>query len=112
MIDTSFIEETSNGDKGFIKEFFEMFLDLNPKSLESIREAINNKDFKELKHHAHQMKPSYDFIGLVESKNMCAEIELRCESQDIESIAKAFEVLERDSKIAYGELKKYLAELE
>lgn len=112
MINTSFIEETSNGDKSFIKEFFEMFLDLNPKSLQSIRDGINNKDFKELKHHAHQMKPSYGFIGMEEAKNMCAEIEEQCDSQDIESIVKAFEVLERDSKIAYGELKKYLAELE
>ena len=112
MIDTSFIEETSNGDTSFIKEFFEMFLDLNPKSMESIREGIKTKDFKELKHIAHQIKPSYGFIGLEEAKNMCAEIEAKSESQDMEVIVKAFEIIERDSLIAYGELKQYLAKLD
>ncbi len=63
-INLQYMKEISNGDKEYEKLVTEQFIELVPRELESLRKAIENQDFDNLKHIAHSMKTSISIMGL------------------------------------------------
>ncbi|MBD0332948.1 MAG: response regulator [Chitinophagaceae bacterium] len=66
VIDLSYLKELSNGDVEFENSIIREFIIQMPKELELLREAVNNKEFQQIKSIAHGMKSSVSYMGLSE----------------------------------------------
>lgn len=64
MIDLSYLERLSNGNKVFVKEMIALFLSENPEEIKSIEQAIREKDHAAIKAAAHKLRSTIPFIGI------------------------------------------------
>ncbi|MGZ3901030.1 MAG: Hpt domain-containing protein, partial [Bacteroidia bacterium] len=60
----SYLLSLSKGDKGFIKNMINVFLEENPKEVNNLEQSINEKDFDKIKAAAHKLKSTIPFVGL------------------------------------------------
>lgn len=64
IIDLSYLERLSNGNKVFVKEMIALFLSENPEEIKSIEQAIHEKDHATIKATAHKLRSTIPFIGI------------------------------------------------
>ncbi len=81
ITDLSYLEQLSNGDKGFVKEMIEVFIVQTPEGLDNLERHLSNKDWKMVRAVAHKMKPSFTFVGVKELTGVMGLIEEYAESQ-------------------------------
>ena len=74
-IDLSYIIKISNNDKKFIKEMVETMSVSIPKSLSTIKQALETEDWNVIGRVVHSLKPSMNFLGLNEMKKEAVTIE-------------------------------------
>lgn len=65
----TYLMEFSGGNKEFIKEMIETFIEQNHKDISTWRNALNDKDFVNISSIAHKLQTSLGFVGF-SSKNM------------------------------------------
>ena len=75
-INLSFLDEISDGSTEFMIETIDMFLVNTPGALQTIIEAINDKDWPTVNIAAHKLKPNLGFFGMSVCQGMMQEIEL------------------------------------
>lgn len=64
VIKLDYLKELSAGDKKFEKEIIEQFIKVVPQEIESLKKAIDNRDFRQIYQVAHSMKSSVSYLGL------------------------------------------------
>jgi len=87
LIDLSYIEQLSNGDKAFEKEIVQIFVEQIPQDLALLKEHFAAGDFNKVKQSAHYMLPSISILGL--------ETKLKVELEALEALESAYKVLRR-----------------
>jgi len=75
-IDLSFLDEIADGSAEFMIETIDMFLVNTPGALQTISEAINNKDWQTVNIAAHKLKPNLGFFGMSVCQGIMQEIEI------------------------------------
>jgi HPt (histidine-containing phosphotransfer) domain-containing protein len=87
LIDLSYIEQLSNGDKAFEKEIVQIFIEQIPQDLALLNTHFEAGDFNQLKQSTHYMLPSISIFGL--------ENRLKVELEALAALESAYKVLKR-----------------
>jgi nitrate reductase NapAB chaperone NapD len=75
LFNLSFLEETSEGDTGFVIQMVSLILDEAPERLKSLGEAIQNRDFAIIKTSAHRLKNLVIPVQMERAKDLATSIE-------------------------------------
>jgi HPt (histidine-containing phosphotransfer) domain-containing protein len=64
FIDLTYLKDTSMGSEAFLREMIQLFLEEAPKSLRAIEENLEAKNYLQLKHDVHKLKPNLTMMGI------------------------------------------------
>lgn len=67
--DLEYLVEISAGDKGFILDMLNEFIENTPKVLVELNTLCENKNWDRLYYVAHKFAPTFDFVGAHQIKN-------------------------------------------
>ena len=87
MVDFTFLENFTKGNKDKMKRYINMYLDIAPKILEQMNQHVEDKDWEQLKIKAHSLKPQAEFIGVVKLKTILVDIEKGVAEQNYDALA-------------------------
>lgn len=115
IIDLSYLQEVANDNTEFMVEMIDIFLAQTPEYVQSLSDAVANKDFSKIAEMAHKIKPTLAFMGANKARDTMASIELRArEKENYEAIAEDFKNLKGDLDLIFEKLiekrKELLAE--
>lgn len=115
IIDLSYLQEVANDNTEFMVEMIDIFLAQTPEYVQSLSDAVANKDFSKIAEMAHKIKPTLAFMGANKARDAMASIELRArEKENYEAIAEDFKNLKGDLDLIFEKLiekrKELLAE--
>jgi PAS domain S-box-containing protein len=112
-INLAYLNDFSGGDKGFIKEIIQTFLQEAPTNIEQLAEGLRNKDWDTVYRMAHQLKPNYMMLGMSAQQELALSVEQMAktasEESEIETMAAQ---LIADTQHAFPLLREKLTELE
>jgi HPt (histidine-containing phosphotransfer) domain-containing protein len=113
VVDLSYVNDLSRGNKQFIKEIITIFLAENPGEIQVIEKAVNENNYEAIKSTAHKLKSTIPFIGLDKIVgNDVAEMEaLAAGSSNMEMIKEHLEKLKDACERSYNELGPILNDL-
>ena len=108
VIDLTYLNEISKGDKNFINEMIDIFLSETPGEINQLEEAISQTNFEKIRAVSHHLKSTVPFIGLdIVIGNELAEIEnLALKKEGIKTINANFSKIKIIFQKAYQELSK------
>ena len=106
VIDLTYLNEISKGDKNFINEMISIFLSETPEEINQLEKAIAYTDFEKIRAISHHMKSTVPFVGLdIVIGNELAEIENHAiNKKEIEEININFTKVKAAFLQAYKEL--------
>lgn len=90
-----FIDSFQYFDKEIVLEIIDIFIDEYPERIENLEISINNKDFPQLKFHAHSIKGVIANFAAPEAQELARQLENKGSSEDIEGTTELFEELKR-----------------
>jgi histidine phosphotransfer protein HptB len=96
------------GDKDFLKEIFEIFLEEIPQRKSNFEKALADKDMEKLTSVAHALKGVSLTIGAVSCHKLSAEIEYAARAKDFEKAAGLYKELDTVLDNLQRELHTYL----
>jgi len=73
--DLSYLNEVSGGDKGFIRDILNLFLEHSNSDVEAMVNAVNNADWPGASSMAHKIKSSVTMLGNQDAIRLIAVIE-------------------------------------
>jgi HPt (histidine-containing phosphotransfer) domain-containing protein len=98
--------EFSGGNKEFIIEVSEVFIDETPENLAKMQNALVSGDYQTIKSIAHKIRPSMTFFGIVELEDEIRDLENNALNQiNLEKIPHQVEKAIRILNQAIEELK-------
>lgn len=107
-IDTDLISQNMFDDQALIKQFVSMYLIQTPVDLDHLRNAIAAGDLQNIANAAHHIKPTMDYIGAFHLKAKFETLETAAKnSESLEGLRAAFEVLDIEMKELIFELEQY-----
>ncbi|MEM9888091.1 MAG: response regulator [Bacteroidota bacterium] len=75
LYDLSKLKEMSRGNKKFIQKMLRLFIELTPKSIENLSNALKANDLVSIKKIAHKLKPSIDHLNISSIKTAIRSLE-------------------------------------
>jgi HPt (histidine-containing phosphotransfer) domain-containing protein len=75
VIDLSYLNSLSDGDREFKKEMIETFLKNTPPLISEMKDHLQKSDWKKIGDIAHKMKPSFTFMGIHSAKDLIRNLE-------------------------------------
>jgi signal transduction histidine kinase/DNA-binding NarL/FixJ family response regulator len=78
VTDLGYLKEFCEGDKERMQKYIVMFLASAPYIIDYINIALNNKDYPEIVSQMHGNKTKLVMMGMNKTKDLAAEIEMRC----------------------------------
>jgi HPt (histidine-containing phosphotransfer) domain-containing protein len=70
-----YLMELSGGNKEFIKEVTQLFIDETPSNIRKMQDALLVKDYQTIRTVAHKIKPSMTFFGIAELEEEIKSLE-------------------------------------
>ncbi|MCE3260139.1 MAG: His Kinase (phospho-acceptor) protein [Bacteroidetes bacterium] len=64
ITDLRYLIGLSKGNQQFVTDMIKIFLEENPKEIELLEKAINEKDYPGIKASAHKLKSTTPFVGI------------------------------------------------
>ena len=83
-INLDYLNELSGNDAEFVIDILSTFLEENPKDVEELRTAIQEKDIKEVGKLSHKMKSSLQMLGAEEVRSLALQIEQNIKKEAID----------------------------
>lgn len=109
VVDFNDVNDMARGNKAFIIEMIDLFLEKNPSDISELETAIDKKEFGAVRAIAHRMKTSVGFMGLKHLVQYLGEMELEAEgAKDLTRIEAAFNKVKSDCELAVTEFKNAL----
>jgi len=90
MIDLSFLNNFTSGDKKKMSKYIRMYLNNAPGIFDAMRNDIRTRDWGSLAVHAHSLKPQAEFMGIVNLKESLQEIENNARDNITQNIDKIY----------------------
>lgn len=104
--DLTMLKKMADGNDQFIKDFITLFLETAPATIMGMQKALSEKDWIQLKNLAHKLKPSFNYLGIMQLTDAAATIEKNVVKQlDMEVIPTLVDQIVEISNIAFTELK-------
>jgi HPt (histidine-containing phosphotransfer) domain-containing protein len=101
------LNEMAEGDQDFINSVISVFLEEVPEDLETMEQALKEKDYEQVYKMAHKIKPNVDLLGMEQTRAIALEIEtLGKQEANMAEIEKRFPMLRTDINQVVSELKK------
>jgi CheY-like chemotaxis protein len=108
----SFLRKLSSGQNDFIKSILEQFLNQTPSLISEINEGMKRSDWEKIAKATHKIKPSLEYIGATDLKEMTIKIEALLKTEDQDSnLLQLIKNLTDSCNIIYMELEKELINL-
>lgn len=98
--------EISAGDKAFVKNMIDIFIEHTPQTLLEINDSLGKEDYTNVSRLAHRIKPNIEYLGMVDIHIQAKEIELLAKQDDFEHEYLAAKVVKFNI-----DLKKAIAQL-
>jgi PAS domain S-box-containing protein len=89
QIDETFLNSISGGNPEFTKQIYQIFLQQSESFLKESHQQATNKQWKQLKHLAHQFKPQGAYLGVNLLTKVVGEVENECHSDQDELLIHA-----------------------
>jgi len=90
-IDPSQIETLAGGDKEFIKEMAEIFLEQIEEFVTNMGSFLQEKNWEKLAREAHTAKSSAMTFGMDDTGNLLKKIQLECEANNLDEVPRMVE---------------------
>ncbi|WP_372650182.1 Hpt domain-containing protein [Draconibacterium sp.] len=90
-IDPSQIETLAGGDKEFIKEMAEIFLEQIEEFVTNMGSFLHEKNWEKLAREAHTAKSSAMTFGMDDTGNLLKKIQLECEANNLDDVPRMVE---------------------
>jgi len=90
MIDLSFLNNFTHGDKNKMSKYICMYLKNAPGIFESMKNDIRTRDWESLAINAHSLKPQAEFMGIANLKEGLQEIEDNARKNITQNIDKIY----------------------
>lgn len=110
-LDKKFLIEAYGDDLDYAEEIFELFLSEYPKEMHQLITFIRDKNMKDLTHHVHKMKPTFQMVGLTTVSRRFQEIEDRLNAVPSPEILKELSTLIDDLPRSISIVKEELERL-
>jgi HPt (histidine-containing phosphotransfer) domain-containing protein len=91
MVDLSFLETFTKGNKEKMKRYINIYLSIAPSTFENMAQNIIDQDWEQLRINAHSLKPQADYMGIPSLKSVLAEIEQNVHENHFDQLSKLFE---------------------
>lgn len=104
VVDTSFLESFTGGDREKKEKYIKMFLENGPKLLTNINNALENENFEALRIAAHSMKPQLSYMGVKEEVSHVFLLEQSAQQAHKEKLQHLVDRLNLVCKKAFEEL--------
>ena len=104
----NYLKELSDNNQEFIEESLQLFLDTISVKLNELEKSTLDKDYKEAREIAHNVKPTFAMLGNDEGKNICHAI---CHDADDSQIPPLIEALNRECDEIILEIAKEFPQL-
>ena len=105
-INLAFLENFTKNDTGKMIRYINMFLQLAPTSIQTMKEQHANQDWNNLKTTAHSLKPQLAYMGIDSLKENIVRIEEYAgESKNPQHIEMLIAVVEEGCNEAFAELR-------
>jgi CheY-like chemotaxis protein len=75
LTDMDFLRKVCHNDEQFIKEMITTFIANTPAAINEMQNNLDHKNWLQIGHTAHKLKPSIDFMGVKVLKPLIVEIE-------------------------------------
>ena len=75
MVDLSFLEKFTKGDKKKMNRYIGMYLNIAPGTFDKMNQNIVEQDWEQLRINAHSLKPQADYMGIPRLKQILIQIE-------------------------------------
>ncbi len=102
----SFNETFQYFDKEIIVEIIDIFINEYPDRIEHITKSIENKNFMDLKFHAHSMKGVVANFSVPDLQSVARDLEMAGANADSSNIDSLFEQLKEKSQLLLEDLKE------
>jgi len=100
-----YIKELSEDNESFFKDFIKLFMKNTPETLSSLITGVTNSDWEKVRQAAHKMKPSLNYLGMKEARELASTIETKAKDlTGTEEIPKLAEELKVFCEKAFQEL--------
>ncbi len=76
--------EVSSGDKAFVQNMIEIFIDSAPTTLSEIEKALSERNYLKISQVAHKIKPNLEYLGMNDIYFQAKEIELIAKAEKIQ----------------------------
>lgn len=111
-VDLAYLNEFSGGDKGFIREIIQTFLEEAPGNVARLSEGLGQKDWDTVYLAAHQLKPNYMMLGMSAQQEAALSIEKLAKTKPHKTgIDDMITQLVADTQKAFPLLEKELSKL-
>lgn len=107
-INPSQLETLAGGDKEFIKEMAEIFLEQIGEFVTNMRSFLNDKHWEKLAREAHTAKSSAMTFGMENTGTLLKNIQLECEAGNLDDVPKMVDDAINQLEAAIPELKQLL----
>lgn len=74
-IDLSYLEDITGGDKEMMVEMLNLFIEDIPHQVTLIQDLAQQKDLSSLGSESHKLKPTLQYVGLIEMYEIIKELE-------------------------------------
>ena len=95
-VDLSVLEEIVGDDKKVVKELVDLFLDNSSDRIQTLNEAVNQKDAKSIEKEAHAFKGASGGIGASELYGLCLKLESAGEDRNFQEAKHIISTLENE----------------
>jgi HPt (histidine-containing phosphotransfer) domain-containing protein len=75
MIDLTFLEKFTNGNKKKMQRYINLYLGIAPGTFNKMEQNIIDQDWDQLRINAHSLKPQADYMGIPDLKEVLIDIE-------------------------------------
>lgn len=101
-----YLKEISGGDKDFILDMIQTFIENSPGDISTLRELASKKEWEKVRENAHRFAPGLQFLGIVSLRPLINQIEdFSLNRKNTELIPAMIEKLEKECFLVSEELK-------
>ena len=107
----NYIEEISGGDKEFMKQLIDIFLEQVPVFISNMKKFYAEKELIDLAKEAHTAKSSVLIFGIENSGILLKKIQLLAESNELSTIPNFIQSVEMELEVVAKELVKIVKKM-
>jgi HPt (histidine-containing phosphotransfer) domain-containing protein len=111
MADLTFLKQFTKDNPQKMKRYISLYLDVAPKTFEQMKRNLENKDWEQLRIHAHSLKPQADFMGINSLKEELIKIEEAVQTKNFDVLDNLFDTSLKIATDAERILKEKLEQL-